>query len=81
MRSGGARVRRILVHLDATSHGVPSSHGCLGVALDVEALLYQFVSPHTPIYLHDRFKSKHRPPSRVATETRDKATEPQVLSS
>ena len=39
--------------VDAISFGVPSSHGCLGLALDDAAFVYQFVSPGTPIYVHD----------------------------
>jgi lipoprotein-anchoring transpeptidase ErfK/SrfK len=39
--------------VDAITFGVPSSHGCLGVPLDAAAALYQFVSPGTPVYVHD----------------------------
>jgi hypothetical protein len=38
---------------DVISFGVPSSHGCLGVALEAAAFLYRFVSPGTPVYVHD----------------------------
>jgi lipoprotein-anchoring transpeptidase ErfK/SrfK len=39
--------------LDAISLGVPSSHGCLGVALDSAEYIYRFASPGTPVYVHD----------------------------
>ena len=39
--------------VDSISFGVPSSHGCLGVQFDAAAYLYQFVSPGTPINIHD----------------------------
>jgi hypothetical protein len=39
--------------LDAISLGVPSSHGCLGVALDSALFLYRFAKPGTLVYVHD----------------------------
>jgi len=39
--------------LDAISLGVPSSHGCLGVALDSAVFLYKFAAPGTLVYVHD----------------------------
>ncbi len=39
--------------LEAISLGVPSSHGCLGVAADAAVFLYRFAAPGTLVCVHD----------------------------
>jgi L,D-transpeptidase-like protein len=51
--SDGEAIHARTWDLDAISLGVPSSHGCLGVALDAAAFLYRFAGPGTRVYVHD----------------------------
>ncbi len=51
--SDGEAIHARTWDLEAISLGVPSSHGCLGIALDAAAFVFKFAAPGTPVYVHD----------------------------